>query len=281
MWNIGFQFSILHRIFTSMIGRCLILLLISYESVAQTYVGPNLQAMGHTGTALEGIYSLTANPAGLAGLTHIAITVNDQRHFFTPDITTQAALLGMPTRPGTWGLLVRRYGMGGAYHDTKAGLAFARRFGPRLSAGMLASYHQLYIPKYLSVYSFTVDMGIQYHFERGSTIGLQYTNVGAADYGATVYGTIPSLIKVGFSYPLAAVTLAADLAYRFEDSLSGHLGVAYWLGDIVCLRGGLSVNPMQQHAGFGFRWQRFMFDTAATFHPQLGVSPQIGVGYAL
>lgn len=264
-----------------MIGRCIILLLISYECFAQTYVGPNQQAMGQTGTALQGIYSITANPAGLAGLEDMAIHIGYQHHFFSTEITTQAALLGIPTKLGTWGLVARRYGMEGAYHDTKAGFAFARRFGQQLSVGMAASYHQLYIPKYLSVYSFAVDIGAQYHFEQGSTIGVQYTNVGDADYGAEVYGTIPSFVKVGFSYPLAMVTLAADLAYRLEHRLSGHLGIAYWIGHILCLRGGLSVNPMRQHAGFSFRWQRFIFDAAATFHPRLGVSPQIGVGYAL
>lgn len=263
-----------------MIGRCLLLLLISYESIAQTYVGPNQQAMGNTGTALEGIHSLTANPAGLTGLSGIDVYLGYQRHFFSTAIATQAALLGIPTRLGTWGVAVRRYGMDGAYHDTRAGLTFARRFGPRLSVGMTANYHQLYIPTYLSVYSFAVDMGIQYRFDQGSIIGLQYTNIGEADYGAVVHGTIPTFIKVGFSYPLATVILAADLAYRFENQLSGHLGIAYWIDEIFCLRGGLSVNPMRQHAGFGFRWRRFMFDAAATFHPRLGMSPQIGVGYA-
>ncbi|HWL00026.1 MAG TPA: hypothetical protein VNQ55_08765, partial [Parapedobacter sp.] len=132
-----------------MIGRCLLLLLISCESFAQTYVGPSHQAMGETGTALEGIYSLTANPAGLAGLNRIAVHLGYQHHFFSSDITTQAALLGVPTRLGTWGAAVRRYGIDGAYHDTKSGIAFARRFGPHLSAGMSACYHQLYIPNYL------------------------------------------------------------------------------------------------------------------------------------
>ncbi|MFB2117583.1 hypothetical protein [Parapedobacter sp. 2B3] len=263
-----------------MVGRCLILLLISCESFAQTYVGPSYQAMGQTGTALEGIYSITANPAGLAGLHGIALSVDYQHHFLTTDITTQSALLGIPTQLGTWAAMVRRHGIEGAYHDTKGGMAFAKRFGSSLSVGMAAGYHQLYIPNYLSAHSFSVDIGIQYHFEWGSTIGLQYTNVGDADYGAAVYGTIPSYLKVGFSYPLAAVTVAADVAYRVEDGLDGHLGVAYWIGNILCLRGGVSVNPLQQYGGFGLRWQQFLLDAAVTFHPRLGVSPQIGVGYA-
>src|SRR3546814_20391630 len=124
---------------------------------------------------------------------------------------------------------------------------------------MSAGYHQLYIPKYLSVYAFAVDIGAQYHFEQGSTVGFQYTNVGNADYGTAVYGTIPSLLKVGFSYPFAAVTLAADLDYRFEHSLGGHLGVAYWNGEVLCVSGGLPVHSMQPHEGFGFRREEYGF----------------------
>lgn len=263
-----------------MIGRCIILLLISYESLAQTYVGPSYQAMGQTGTALQGIYSLTANPAGLSGLDRIAISVGYQHHFLTTEITTQAALLGVPTRLGTWGVMARRYGLSGAYHDTRAGFAFARRFGPHLSAGLSASCHQLYIPNYLSVSSLSVDVGVQYHFEEGGTIGLQYTNVGNVHYGAGLHVTVPSFVKAGASYSLAAVILTADAVYRLENDFGGHLGIAYRIVDILCLRGGLSVNPLQQHAGFGLLWERVMFDAASTFHPRLGVSPQIGIGYA-
>ena len=263
-----------------MIGRCLILLLISYKSLAQTYVGPSYQAMGYTGTALQGIYSLTANPAGLMGLERIVVSLDYQHHFLTTDITTQAALLGMPTRLGTFGLAVTRYGLKRAYDETKAGLSFARQFGPRFSVGMSASYHQLYIPSYLHTFSLSVDMGMQYRFEQGPIVGFQYTNLGNAGYGADVYGSIPSFVRVGVSYPLKGVTIAGDVAYRMERALGGHLGVEYSVGEILCLRGGVSINPMQQHAGFGVRWLHFEFDAAATFHPRLGTSPQIGICYA-
>src|SRR3546814_11230857 len=99
------------------------------------------------------------------------------------------------------------------------------RFGPHLSVGMSAGYHQLYTPKYLSVYAFAVDIEAQYHFEQGSTVGFQYTNVGNADYGTAVYGTIPSFLKVGFSYPFQSVPLSADFASRFAHSFVGHLGL--------------------------------------------------------
>ncbi|WP_257669882.1 hypothetical protein [Parapedobacter tibetensis] len=263
-----------------MIGRCLILLLISYDSLAQTYLGPRFEAMGYTGAALQGIYSLTANPAGLTGIEYLTANISYQHHFLTTDITSQSALLGVPTRLGIFGLAANRYGLKEAYDETKVGFSFAKQFGTRFSVGMSAGYHQLFIPNYLSVSSLSVDMGLQYHFERGATIGFQYTNIGNADYGQDIYGIIPTYIRIGGSYPLAQVIVSSDVVYRLERSLGGHFGIEYRIANLVCLRGGLSINPMQQHAGFGIYWQRFMFDAAATFHPRLGTSPQIGLCYA-
>lgn len=263
-----------------MVGRCIILLLISYESMAQTYVSPSYQAMGCTGTALQGIHSLTANPAGLVGLERATVSLGYQQHFLTSEITTQAALLGIPTRLGTFGATGYRYGLSGAYDDITGGLAFAKGFGPSLSIGMMANYHQLFVPRYLVVYSFSVDVGVQYRLADHATIGLQYTNVGHADYGEDVYGFLPAHIRVGGSYRLGLVDMALDAVYRFQQEPGAHVGLAYRIAAPLSLRGGLSVNPMAQHAGFGIHWQGFAFDAAATFHPRLGTSPQIGISYA-
>lgn len=263
-----------------MIGRCLILLLVSYESLAQTYLGPRYQAMGNTGTALQGIYSLAANPAGLVGLEHPVVNLTYQHHFFTADITSQAALFGLPTRLGTFGLAAYRYGLRRVYDDTRVGFSYAKRFGPRFSIGLSAGYHQLFIPNYISVNSLSVDLGVQYRFDRGVTIGFQCINLGGADYGEEIYGDIPTAIRIGASYPLGQVVVTADGVYQRTHSLSACFGLEYRIGDPLRLRGGLSVNPMQQHVGFGIYWQRVIFDAAATFHPRLGTSPQIGLSYA-
>ena len=263
-----------------MIRRCLILLLISYESLAQTYVGPNYQALGSAGTALEGIYSLTANPAGLVGVERFTTSVNYQHHFFLADVNTQALLLGVPTRLGAFGMALSRFGLKAAYSDLKASFAFAKRLSPRFALGLIASYHQLYVPSYLKETALSVDVGMQYHLPEGAIIGVQYTNVGNENYGQIVHGTIPAYVKAGVSYPWTHVMVTADVVYHATHQLGGNVGIEYNIGDIIFLRGGVSVNPLQQHLGFGLCWPHFTFGTAFTFHPQLGVSPQIGLCYA-
>ncbi len=264
-----------------MIGRCLILLLISYESLAQTYVGPNHQAMGFTGVALQGIYSLTANPAGLVGMERPTVSLNYQYHFLSTDITTQSALAALPTRLGVFGITALRYGLKGAYDEGKLGFTFARSLGPQFAMGMSLAYHQLYVPNYLSVSSLSVDLGVQYRLEQGMVIGFQYTNIGRADYGQDLYGTIPTAIRLGASCPLSTVLVSADVSYGFAYRLNGHVGIEYNVGERLYLRGGLSANPLQQHVGFGIHWDHFRFDVATTFHPRLGTSPQIGLSYEL
>jgi len=236
--------------------------------------------MGSTGTALEGIYSLTANPAGLVGVERLTASINYQHHFLSQDVTTQAALLGVSTRLGSFGLALNRFGLKAAYNDLKAGFTFAKRLSSRIALGLSASYHELRIPSYINVSALSVDVGMQYRFPEGVMIGMQYTNVGTAAYGQEVYGTIPAYVKVGISRPWPQVMVTAEMVYHLIHRLGGHFGVEYNIGDLVYLRGGMSVNPLQQHAGFGLRWQHFTFDAAATFHPQLGTTPQIGLCYA-
>src|SRR5690606_34118904 len=130
------------------------------------------------------------NIAGLTGVERIAVSLQHQHHFFATDITSQGALLGVPTRLGTFGLLVSRFGIKDAYDDMKVGFSFAKRFGPHVSVGMSASYHQLYIPAYLSESSLSADFGIQYHFKEGANIGFHFANISRGSYGLEVYGTI-------------------------------------------------------------------------------------------
>lgn len=262
-----------------MIGRCLILLLISANAYAQTYTGARYQAMGATGTALQEIYSLTANPAGLTALVRTTAHIAHQYHFLSAEITSQTALLGIPTRLGSFGLAAHRYGLQGTYDEIRAGFAYAKRFGRELSLAVRINVHQLGISDYGTTRTFSADMGLQYHTPQGLIIGLHYQNVGGLNYDDG-YGTIPSSVRLGASYRLDKVTVTSDVVYDRFHATNAHLGLEYAIISSLLLRGGLSVHPLQQHAGFGLAWGRMIVDVTATFQHYLGMSPQIGISYA-
>jgi len=263
-----------------MVTRWLLLLLIATDSLAQPRLNPRYQAMGNAGVALQGLYNVVANPAGLANLTHATVGLAYLRHAYMADLTSHLAMAGFPCRLGTFGIAADRYGLRGTYRSLVVGFSFVRSFGPQLSLGLTTRYHQLWVPTYLQAAAVSVDAGVQYRMRDGTIVGLHAVNVGQATYGGRVYGTIPAGLGIGISQQLEQVTLTADGWYRPTQPVSGHFGLEYRLAAILCLRGGLSLQPLQQHAGFGLGWGGFDLDVGAVFHPQLGMSPQIGLSYA-
>ena len=262
-----------------MIGRCFILLLISAEAYAQTYTGTRFQAMGGTGTALQEIHSLTANPAGLTALVHTTSHIAHRYHFVATDITSQTALLGVPTSLGSFGILLHRYGLQNTYREMQGGLAYAKSFGPRLSLAIKINAHQLAISNYGSTGAFSADVGLQYSVLPELLVGVHYLNVGGLNYDDR-HGTIPSSIRLGACYRLDKVIVTSDLKYNTTNPVSGAVGLEYAIVPILLMRGGLSFLPLAQHAGFGLIWGHMAFDMAASFHRYLGMSPQFGLSYA-
>lgn len=248
---------------------------------AQHVAGGRYLAMGNTGTALGGINSLTANQAGLAGMDDASVGVFYQSHFFDVAIHSQAIMLAVPTRLGVFGAVANRYALTGAFSEIKAGFAYSRLFGPRIAVAMAFHYHQLRIPNYGGSTAFSADIGMQYRVSPHLAVGVHYANPGKLGYGTEAFSVVSSVIRAGASYRFAdVVTVSGDIAYLLDDRLDPRLGIEYHLVPWLCLRGGLSVNPMQQYAGFGVVWEQLTIDFSTVFHPRLGMSPQIALAYA-
>ncbi|WP_257656993.1 hypothetical protein [Parapedobacter lycopersici] len=262
-----------------MIGRWLILLLISTKAYTQTYTGTRHQAMGGTGTALQEIYSLTANPAGLTRLDQVVVHVAYRQHFLSTEITGQTALLGIPTRLGNMGVRIHRYGLQDAYEALHGGVVYAKPLGPKLALAISVNFHQLRIPAYRVDRSFSADAGLQYHIREDLVVGIHYQNIGNMGY-ERVYGVVPSTLRIGVGYQLGKVILTSDAVYDLTRTLDGRAGLEYALTAALWLRGGFSLYPLQQYAGFGLAWDHMVVDVATTFHPRLGISPQMGISYA-
>src|SRR5690606_30318007 len=108
-----------------------LLLLIATDSLAQPRLNPRYQAMGNAGVALQGLYNVVANPAGLANLTHATVGLAYLRHAYMADLTSHLAMAGFPCRLGTFGIAADRYGLRGTYRSLVVGFSFVRSFGPQ------------------------------------------------------------------------------------------------------------------------------------------------------
>lgn len=247
----------------------------------QNAVGGRYLAMGNTGAALQGVYSLNVNQAGVSALQRPTVALLYQNHFFNTDIHTQAVMLGVPTRLGVLGVAASRYALTGAYTETKLGFAYGRRFGKELAVALGFNYHQLRIPNYGGSIALSVDIGLQYRLSQQMIVGVHYANLGNLGYGTDAFSIVPSVVRGGATYDFAeVVSVSSDVVYYLDNSLDTRVGLEYRLGDWFCFRGGISINPMQQYVGFGVQREQLAVDLTAAFHERLGMSPQISVAYA-
>jgi len=247
-----------------------VLLLLSGKVCAQVNSGARYMAMANAGTALEDVYSLGNNQAGIASIEFPELAFAFQEHFYPTNTQSVAAMVVIPSKIGAIGLYSNRYAMKHSFAETKSAITYARLLKSKLAVAVTMNYHRLAIPDYATTETMSFDLGFQYHLSEEWLWGVQYSSF-----------DVPVKLKLGTSYLFSKqVLLALDSEYSFEKSADFRLGLEYSIQSWLKLRGGTSVNPFMHYAGTGLSFRKFNMDAASSFHPQLGISPQLSLGYA-
>ena len=263
-----------------MISRLLLLVFLSVDAFAQVNSGARFTAMANTGTAMNDVYSLLSNQAGIAKLTNSTLGLTFEDNVLAHDIKTQAIVGVLPTRFAIFGAYVHNYGIQEAYSDLKSGLTISKLFGQDFALAISVNYHQLHIPSYAKNTNFAVDFGLQFYFSEEWTLGAWLKSPGQKGYGNELTEKDETQVRVGNSYSFSnELMLSMEFRYFLEHGVDGALGMEFSIIEWLKLRGGLSLNHFQQYAGFGVDYKKFFFDAAVSSHPRLGYSPQIAVKY--
>ena len=236
-------------------------------------------AMGSAGIALEGVWSLQQNSAGIASTKRSVFALGYKQHFFNRELSTKTAVLALPFKNNVFGLSFQRYGFSD-YLEQTSGLAYSRSFSDVLSLSVVFKHHQLSIPKYGSAQAFSVDAGMQFLLTDKVRVASQITNPGRSSFESRSESIIPLSVSIGACYELSdKVLLVTDLFKTLGLGLDARAGLEYQITHWFYLRGGFSVNPFLQSAGFGIKHKSVFVDLAASSHPKLGFSPNISMAY--
>lgn len=259
----------------------LLLFLVPIYLPAQNNLGPRLTAMGKNGAAVTDIWALQANPSAITSLNRPTASLNYIKHLFSNELSTQALVAAFPFKNNFVGASFQRYGFS-EYSESKIGLAYAKKFGHKLSIALNGNYHQLKISNYGASTGFSLDIGGLYQFNNQFTFGAFVGNPSKQKFNSTnLVSEIPTSFNVGASY-LASdkVLIATTISKVLNRAIDVSLGIDYKIIDLLSLRGGLSAQPFKQYAGFGLNYRKFLLDMATTYDANLGYAPQIAIGYA-
>jgi len=244
-------------------------------------LGSRSAGMGLSSASVSDFWSINNNQAGMAFYDRTAAGIYYENRFLIKEMASQTGAFSIKTKYGMLGATVS-YSGDANYNTTKAGLAYALKFGNRFSAGIQLDYIATTLgEEYGKRTNVTFDAGIMVKITEQFTFGAHTFNpmhVKLSDYNNE---SIPTTVNAGFGYTFSEKLLVTAEAFKnSEYPMEFRSGVEYKLGRIAYARIGLSTNPARYTFGFGLEMKNFTLDLSSSVHTQLGYSPQFSMQYS-
>lgn len=246
---------------------------------AQQGLGARITALGHSGSALEaGAWSVFSNPALLSG-DKGELSFYSIRHYGISELTDMAAAGSVPLggRRGNIGLGLHSFGFE-LYRESHFRLAYQNSYAG-LKFGLVPGLTHITIENYGSAMAFSLDAGLAYDIIDDILLfGARATNLNRARLGQA-NEELPRSLAAGLSYQLAErALLTGELFKDVRFPLSWRGGLEIRLVQQLCLRGGITTEPLTYALGLGYSLSRLNINLAAQQHYALGWSPGLDVG---
>ncbi len=242
--------------------------------------GGRSAAMGLSAAAVSDFWSVNNNQAGMAFYDKTGAGIYFENRFLIKEMGTQTGAFTLKTKYGMLGATIA-YSGDANYSNTKAGLAYALKFGNRFAAGIQLDYIGTKLgEEYGKRSNVTFDVGIMVKITDQLTFGAHSFNpvhVKLSDYNDE---RIPTTLNAGFGFTFSDKLLLTAEAYKHSEfPMELRTGAEYKLGNVAFARIGLSTNPARYTFGFGIILKNLTFDLSSSVHSQLGYSPQVSMQY--
>lgn len=242
--------------------------------------GSRSASMGGVAVCQQDIWSVYNNQALMAFQNKPGFGFEYENHFLLNEISHRCALGILPIRSGVFGAFVNYFGYT-QYHETIAGIAFAKKFGNTFSAGISLDWLQTSIAEdYGSANNFTFETGVFVKLTDKLSTGIHVfnpLNIKLTDYNNE---RIPSVYNVGLIYyPLPQWILCCEIEKNLYLKANLKVGMEFAVAKGIFVRAGFSTNPSLYSFGFGTIYRQFTLDISASYHPVLGYSPQASIIY--
>ena len=242
--------------------------------------GGRAAGMGNAAVTLYDFWAISHNQAGLARMQNMAAGVYFENRFLIQELSFGAGAFVYPTGSGVLGLNFTYFGFD-LYNESKIGLAYAREFGERFSAGVQLNYHNTTIKEdYGNKGNLTFELGAIFHILPELSIGIHLFNPTRAKIADFADERIPTIFRTGISYEFSdRVIVVVETEKSVNLNPVFRTGIEYRISDPLYIRGGIGTNPTTNAFGFGLELGNLIIDVATSFHHILGYSPQLSFIY--
>jgi len=254
--------------------------LTAYAGMDGDPAGAAQAGTGSVSVFTTGIWSTHNNPAGLAKLMNPATGLYIENRFLIKELFFNVGSFAVPVKNGGFGIAISHLRLG-QYTNTFAGLAYGRKFGERLSAGVRFDYYHISFGKeYEAGSAVSFDAGIQWEISESVSLACNVFNPTRVKLLERSDEHIPSIIRTGISYkPIPELVMLTEIEKSSESDLNIAFGMEYSFDNKLFIRAGLGINSSKFSFGFGYVYSQFSVDVAASWHQLLGFTPQASLAY--
>ena len=243
--------------------------------------GSRAAAIGGASSTYSDLWAAFNNQAGLGKVKNISVGITNEFRFMVPELSVRGLAVALPTKKsGVFAVSMSYFGYS-LYNEKKIGLAYAKAFGEKISAGIQIDYLSTHLAEsYGNRNTFTVEAGIQATLIKNLVIAAHVFNPTRAKLADYDDERIPTTLKAGLGYTFSEkVVVSLEAEKNLKENNIVKAGVEYHISKPLYLRTGISNNPGLYSFGFGLVLDRLKIDLASTYHQVLGFSPQLSLAY--
>jgi hypothetical protein len=236
--------------------------------IAVPYAGFGACSLNHID-----VFSFTSNQASLAQLKNLSAGVYGERRFLLSELSNYNAVVGLPTHSGNFGLNAGYSGFSD-YNETQLGLAYARKLGSKVDAGVQFNYNGIRIAGYGNASAISFEAGGIFHLSDKLHTGFHINNPVGGKFGKDQQEKLPSVYTVGFGYDASEkFFFSAEIIKEEDQPVNINAGIQYKFISQLLARAGMSTATSSAWLGIGLAWRSFRLDVTTSYHPQLGITP--------
>jgi len=214
------------------------------------------------------------NPAYLSFSEHVQIGVSVLNHFEMKELNTRSVFGLFPNRLLDMNFRLSAFGYN-EYQLVERQAGFAKKVSPGFSVGTSFSYitKNSILEERKRTY-LLADLSFLWRISDSFEWALTTENL------IHTRNSQPTFCFTGVKYQLASpACVLLEFGCNSQDSFSVNVGFEYEIVKELTIRGGYRNNPKMPSLGFAIRVDHWNIDTAFLFHPTLGVSGGIAMGY--
>ena len=236
--------------------------------IAAPYIGTGAYSINHVD-----VFSFNSNQASLAQLKQAAVGIYGERRYLLRELSNYCASVAVPTHSGNFGLQAGYFGFA-AYNETQIGLAYARKLGNKLDVGVQFNYNGIKTASYGKASAISFEAGTILHVSDKLHTGFHVNNPVGGTFGKNADEKLPSVYTMGFGYDASKqFFVSAEIIKQEDQEVNVNAALQYKFIPRLLARIGISSATSSAWFGLGLILHSFRLDIAASYHPQLGITP--------